>query len=126
MVLLAGSIAINAGSNGLVPGGVTTDQREAGYSRIISGTVDMGAYETQNPTAVTLAEFGAAQVSGWLNGLVIAAVLAAATVIAGLRRMQRSKLWRQPDRGGERRTPKTETGVFKNGLRTCGRFSTHS
>uniref|UniRef100_A0A8J6ZVS4 Cadherin-like domain-containing protein n=1 Tax=Desmonostoc muscorum LEGE 12446 TaxID=1828758 RepID=A0A8J6ZVS4_DESMC len=42
--IVAGSAAINAGNNALVPGGVTTDQR--GTTRIIGGTVDIGAYES--------------------------------------------------------------------------------
>ncbi len=41
--LLPDSPAIDMGSNALIPTGVTTDQR--GYARIVSGTVDMGAYE---------------------------------------------------------------------------------
>jgi CSLREA domain-containing protein len=41
--LLAGSPALNAGSNALIPGGVTTDQR--GFARVESGTVDIGAFE---------------------------------------------------------------------------------
>ncbi len=45
MALLPGSPAIDAGSNALVPGGVTTDQR--GYARIGHGTVDIGAFEVQ-------------------------------------------------------------------------------
>ena len=45
MALLPGSPAIDAGSNALVPGGVTTDQR--GYARIVHGTVDIGAFEVQ-------------------------------------------------------------------------------
>ena len=43
MALLAGSPAINAGSNPLVAG--NTDQR--GEMRIVSGTVDIGAFELQ-------------------------------------------------------------------------------
>ncbi len=43
LALLPGSPAIDVGSNALIPTGVTTDQR--GYARIVSGTVDMGAYE---------------------------------------------------------------------------------
>jgi len=47
MALLPGSPAIDAGSNALAVGGdgkpLLTDQR--GYARIISGTVDIGAYE---------------------------------------------------------------------------------
>ena len=45
--LLAGSPAINAGSNALIASGVTTDQRGAGFARIQGGTVDIGAWETQ-------------------------------------------------------------------------------
>ncbi|GFE68524.1 hypothetical protein CFPU101_11340 [Chroococcus sp. FPU101] len=43
--LLPGSIAIDAGSNAAIPPGITTDQRGAGFSRIVNGTVDIGAYE---------------------------------------------------------------------------------
>lgn len=66
VALLAGSPAINAGSNALAndPGPdhiagtaddtpLTTDQRGAGFARVLNGTVDMGAYEFQtlaNPT----------------------------------------------------------------------------
>ncbi|MFW9262673.1 beta strand repeat-containing protein [Nostoc sp. CALU 546] len=51
--LVAGSAAINAGNNALIPSGVTTDQRGTGFNRISGGTVDIGAYEVQNnaPTA---------------------------------------------------------------------------
>ncbi|MFN8531672.1 MAG: choice-of-anchor Q domain-containing protein [Anaerolineae bacterium] len=42
--LSAASIAINAGDNSLIPGGVTTDL--AGNARIQQTTVDMGAYES--------------------------------------------------------------------------------
>ncbi len=45
MALLPGSPAIDAGSNALIPGGVTSDQR--GAMRIDNGTVDIGAYEVQ-------------------------------------------------------------------------------
>ena len=58
IALLATSPAIDAGSNGLAvdPQGdpLTTDQRGIGYSRIVSGTVDIGAFEFQTtPTAAT-------------------------------------------------------------------------
>src|SRR5262245_45354876 len=39
--LLPGSTAIDAGSNALVPAGVTTDQRGPGFPRIAAGTVDI-------------------------------------------------------------------------------------
>jgi predicted outer membrane repeat protein len=42
--LLSGSIAMNAGSNALIPAGVTTDQ--AGNPRIQGGIVDIGSYES--------------------------------------------------------------------------------
>ena len=48
MALLPGSPAIDEGSNALIPGGVTTDQR--GDSRIVNGTVDIGAVESQGYT----------------------------------------------------------------------------
>jgi hypothetical protein len=41
--LRPGSPALDAGSNALIPGGVTTDQR--GFPRISNGTVDIGAFE---------------------------------------------------------------------------------
>ena len=44
--LLANSPALNAGSNSLVPGGVTNDQRGAGFSRILNTFVDIGAFES--------------------------------------------------------------------------------
>ncbi|MCB1921641.1 MAG: DUF642 domain-containing protein, partial [Candidatus Competibacteraceae bacterium] len=43
--LVAGSSAINAGDNSLIPAGVTTDQRGDGFPRIVGGTVDIGAVE---------------------------------------------------------------------------------
>lgn len=43
--LAAGSPAIGAGNNSLIPSGVTTDFD--GNPRIVNGTVDMGAYERQ-------------------------------------------------------------------------------
>ena len=45
----AGSPAIDAGDNSLIPSGVTTDQR--GFARIANGTVDMGAVEVQGTAA---------------------------------------------------------------------------
>ncbi|MCB1767197.1 MAG: DUF642 domain-containing protein [Candidatus Competibacteraceae bacterium] len=43
--LVAGSPALDAGNNGLIPSGVTTDQRGDGFPRIVGGTVDIGAVE---------------------------------------------------------------------------------
>ena len=49
MALLPGSPAIDAGSNALAVDAngnpLTTDQRGAGFPRIVNGTVDIGAYE---------------------------------------------------------------------------------
>lgn len=51
--LLAGSPALNAGGNALIPGGVTTDQR--GSARMESGTVDIGAFELDvTPPSLTI------------------------------------------------------------------------
>jgi hypothetical protein len=46
----AGSLAIDAGSNALLPADLTTDQR--GGTRIVNGTVDIGAVEIQPPLTV--------------------------------------------------------------------------
>ncbi len=52
MALQTGSPAINAGANGLAVNAnsvaLTTDQRGAGFARIVGGTVDIGAYEVQS------------------------------------------------------------------------------
>jgi hypothetical protein len=48
MALLPGSPALDAGSNALLPTGLTTDQR--GLPRIVNGTVDIGAFESQGFT----------------------------------------------------------------------------
>ena len=54
MAELPGSPAIDAGSNALIPTGVTTDQRGTGYPRIVNGAVDIGAFESSGFTiAVT-------------------------------------------------------------------------
>jgi filamentous hemagglutinin family protein len=54
--LLPGSLAIDAGNNGLIPTSVTTDQR--GGSRIVNGTVDIGAVEFQGYNITPLAGAG--------------------------------------------------------------------
>ncbi len=58
IALMAGSPAIDAGSNALavdpstsLP--LTTDQRGGGYPRIVDGTVDIGAYEVQAAPVTT-------------------------------------------------------------------------
>jgi hypothetical protein len=51
MAPLPGSPAIDDGSNASIPNGVTTDQR--GDSRIVNGTVDIGAYESEGFTIAT-------------------------------------------------------------------------
>ena len=56
--LLTGSIAIDVGSNALIPNGITTDQR--GMSRIVDGDingsaiVDIGSFEVQVITAASV------------------------------------------------------------------------
>ncbi|MDB5295685.1 MAG: type secretion C-terminal target protein, partial [Phycisphaerales bacterium] len=54
LALLAGSPAIDAGNNLLVPAGTTTDQRGPGFARVVNGTVDIGAFEVQPPPGVTV------------------------------------------------------------------------
>jgi hypothetical protein len=54
MALLAGSPAINAGSNAAITnppfiGPPFTDQRGSGFDRILNGTVDIGAFELASP-----------------------------------------------------------------------------
>ena len=46
------SIAINAGDNTLIPGGISTD--ESGNPRIVGGVVDMGAYESSYAPLVSI------------------------------------------------------------------------
>jgi hypothetical protein len=45
MVLVAGSIAIDAGNNAFTPSNY--DQRGAGFARMFNGTIDIGAVEFQ-------------------------------------------------------------------------------
>src|SRR5262249_12867357 len=47
-----GGRALDAGSNALIPAGVTTDQR--GLSRAVNGTVDIGAFESRGFTLQTV------------------------------------------------------------------------
>ena len=61
--LLPGSPAIDAGSNALIPAGVTTDQR--GLPRIVNGIVDIGAFESSGFTIT--ATSGSGQSTGVLT-----------------------------------------------------------
>jgi hypothetical protein len=72
MALTAGSPAIDAGDNALVPAGVTTDQRGAGFARIVAANVDIGAFEAQAPVAPPAASAVAAPtLSTWAIGLLV-------------------------------------------------------
>jgi hypothetical protein len=49
---------VNAGSNALVPAGITTDQRGPGFARIVGAAVDIGALEVQaQPPTVINSQF---------------------------------------------------------------------
>jgi hypothetical protein len=53
------SPAYNAGDSTLVPAGLSTDQRGPGFARVVSGQLDLGAFEIQHritliPTTTTL------------------------------------------------------------------------
>jgi alpha-tubulin suppressor-like RCC1 family protein len=54
-LLVAGSPAINKGNNSLIPAGITTDQRGAGFPRIVDTTVDIGAVEGTTTGPITYA-----------------------------------------------------------------------
>ncbi len=56
MALLPGSLAIDAGNNGLIPAGVITDQR--GLPRIVGGVVDIGAFESSLFTITVISGSG--------------------------------------------------------------------
>ena len=51
MALPAGSPAIDAGENSLIPPGVITDQRGPGFPRIAGGTVDISATNSPQSSA---------------------------------------------------------------------------
>jgi hypothetical protein len=64
--LLPGSPALNAGSNNLANNaGLTTDQRGAGFNRIVNTTVDIGAFESRGFTIS--ATSGTPQSTVWGN-----------------------------------------------------------
>lgn len=60
---LAGSPVIDAGVNELIPAGMTTDQRGAGFPRIFGGTVDIGAVELNNTTPTATAAVPAVNIT---------------------------------------------------------------
>lgn len=69
-----GSLAIDAGSNALIPAGVVTDQRGAGFNRIYNNTVDMGAVEVQQavtPPGPGVAALPAPTLSTWAIALLV-------------------------------------------------------
>lgn len=74
MALQAGSPAIDAGSNALVPAGVTTDQRGAGFPRVVNTNVDIGAFEMQAAVAPPppMTAVAAPTLSTWAVGLLVA------------------------------------------------------
>ena len=45
--LLTNSPAIDGGNNANIPAGITTDQRDTGFDRIVNTIVDIGAFEVQ-------------------------------------------------------------------------------
>jgi hypothetical protein len=63
-----GSPLINAGSSALVPVGLATDQRGAGFPRVLGPSVDIGAYEAAAAPAVTKVFVGSA---AWANSFKI-------------------------------------------------------
>ena len=65
LALLPGSPAIDAGSNSLIPSGVTTDQRGAGSPRIVNSAVDIGAFESSGFTMIIAS--GTGQLTGLLT-----------------------------------------------------------
>ncbi|MBL1203361.1 MAG: hypothetical protein FWK04_30915, partial [Nostoc sp. GBBB01] len=69
--LVAGSAAINAGNNALVPADVTTDQRGTGFDRISRGTVDIGAYEVQNNNPIATNDSVTTNENNAVNGNVL-------------------------------------------------------
>jgi hypothetical protein len=54
IALVKNGTALDKGNNALVPAGITTDQRGAGFARIQNGTVDIGAFEAADKTAPTV------------------------------------------------------------------------
>jgi hypothetical protein len=71
MPLLPGSRALDAGSNSLIPAGITTDQR--GLSRTVNTTVDIGAFESSGFTIAVVSGNGQSAVvnTNFVNSLVV-------------------------------------------------------
>ena len=82
MALLTGSPAIDRGNNAKVAAGAT-DQR--GFTRVVNGAVDIGAFEVQAPTASTLtvAGFPASIQAGVAGTITVTAKLASGSVATG-------------------------------------------
>ncbi len=51
-----GSPTLGAGNIALIPGGVTTDQRGAGYARVVNGSLDLGSVEAAAAPAAPAAQ----------------------------------------------------------------------
>src|SRR5690606_29348717 len=67
--LTLGSPAIDAGDNSALPAGITTDLD--GKPRIVNGTVDLGAYESQMlPPLLTVAKFASPDSAVAYRGIV--------------------------------------------------------
>ena len=82
--LLPGSPAIDAGSNALVPAGVTTDQRGTPFLRVVNGTVDIGAYEVAAaPNAPPVNTVPLGTVTGYQNVAIAITGIAVADPDAG-------------------------------------------
>ena len=73
IALLATSPVINKGKNGLV-GDLTTDQRGAGFPRVVDSIVDVGAFEFKRPSTapivMTRAATGITSTSATLNATI--------------------------------------------------------
>jgi predicted outer membrane repeat protein len=82
IALLAGSPAIDKGNNALVTAGAT-DQR--GLTRIVNGTVDIGAYEVQAPSAASFTVTGlpSSIQAGTAGTITVTAKTASGTVATG-------------------------------------------
>jgi Bacterial Ig-like domain (group 3) len=79
LALLPGSPALNAGSNTLANNaGLTTDQRGAGFNRIVNGTVDIGAFESRGFTVSATSGTPQSAVFGTAFGSALVATVSSA------------------------------------------------